>query len=26
VRSLADLDEAVMPAYLQAFLRWAYDE
>lgn len=26
VRSLADLDEAVMPAYLQVFLRWAYDE
>ena len=26
VRSLADLDEAAMPAYLQAFLRWAYEE
>ena len=23
VRSLADLDEAAMPAYLKAFLRWA---
>jgi 8-oxo-dGTP pyrophosphatase MutT (NUDIX family) len=26
VRSLADLDEAAMPAYLKAFLRWAYEE
>jgi 8-oxo-dGTP pyrophosphatase MutT (NUDIX family) len=25
VRSLADLDEGAMPAYLLAFLRWAYD-
>jgi 8-oxo-dGTP pyrophosphatase MutT (NUDIX family) len=24
VRSLADLDERAMPAYLKAFLRWAY--